>query len=81
MIKNLKLHRFITHPDFDPDIVKKVSNACEGLCKWVRAMEIYDRVIKIVRPKKIKLAKAEADYALQMEKLNEKRTQLTEVTN
>lgn len=71
--------RFITHPDFDPDIVKKVSNACEGLCKWVRAMEIYDRVIKIVRPKKIKLAKAEEDFAHQMEKLNEKRTQLTEV--
>lgn len=71
--------RFITHPDFDPDIVKKVSNACEGLCKWVRAIEIYDRVIKIVRPKKIKLAKAEEDFAHQMEKLNEKRTQLTEV--
>lgn len=42
-------------------------------------MEIYDRVIKIVRPKKIKLAKAEEDYGLQMEKLNEKRAQLTEV--
>ncbi len=42
-------------------------------------MEIYDRVIKIVRPKKIKLAKAEEDYAAQMEKLNEKRAQLSEV--
>lgn len=44
-------------------------------------MEIYDRVIKIVRPKKNKLAKAEEDYSLQMEKLNEKRSQLTEVIN
>ena len=44
-------------------------------------MEIYDRVIKIVRPKKVKLVNAEATYASQMEKLNEKRTQLTEVSN
>lgn len=42
-------------------------------------MEVYDRVIKIVAPKKARLSEAEADLAVQMDKLNEKRAQLQEV--
>lgn len=42
-------------------------------------MEVYDRVIKIVAPKKAKLAEAEGELALQMDTLNEKRGQLQEV--
>lgn len=53
--------------------------ACEGLCRWVRAMEIYDRVAKIVAPKKVALAGAEAELAAQMEKLNAKRAELQEI--
>lgn len=45
----------------------------------MRAMEVYDRVIKIVAPKKANLAKAEAELAVQMDRLNEKRAQLQEV--
>ena len=67
---------FITNPEFDPPKVLKASVAAEGLCKWVLAMEIYDRVIKVVVPKKEKLAQAEADLAVTMKQLNEKRTQL-----
>lgn len=44
-------------------------------------MEVYDRVIKIVAPKKANLAEAEAELAGQMDNLNEKRTQLQEVLN
>ncbi|XP_054256854.1 dynein axonemal heavy chain 3 [Macrosteles quadrilineatus] len=73
--------RYMPDRDFQPHIVKNVSNACEGLCKWVRAMEVYDRVIKIVGPKKAKLAEAEAELSQQMDKLNEKRAQLQEVTD
>ena len=68
--------RFIPNPEFTPEAIQKVSNACEGLCKWVRAMEVYDRVAKVVAPKKAKLAEAEAALAIQMEKLNTKRTEL-----
>ena len=39
--------KYINNPDFDPDIIKNVSSACEGLCKWVRAMDVYDQVIKV----------------------------------
>ena len=42
-------------------------------------MDIYDRVAKVVAPKKLKLAEAEGELAVQMEKLNEKRAQLKEV--
>ena len=34
---------YITNPDFDPAKVANASSAAEGLCKWVLAMEIYDR--------------------------------------
>lgn len=37
----------MTNPDFDPSIVAKASSAAEGLCKWIQAMEMYDRVAKV----------------------------------
>lgn len=69
-------NKFMNDRGFQPEIVKKVSTACEGLCKWVRAMEVYDRVIKVVAPKKAMLAEAEAELAAQMETLNAKRALL-----
>ena len=35
---------YITHPEFVPKLVAKASAAAEGLCKWVIAMDIYDKV-------------------------------------
>lgn len=52
------------------------STACEGLCHWVRAMDVYDKVAHIVRPKKNALAEAEHELSIQMEKLNAKRAEL-----
>lgn len=72
-------YRYMPDREFDPERIKTVSTACEGLCKWVRAMEVYDRVIKIVAPKKARLAEAEAELAAQMDTLNAKRAQLQEV--
>lgn len=69
----------MTNPDFDPSLVKNASQACEGLCKWVRALDVYDRVVKVVAPKKLKLAEAEAELGTQMQKLNTKRKQLQDV--
>ncbi len=42
-------------------------------------MEVYDRVAKVVAPKKAKLAEAEAELSIQMARLNEKRAELKEV--
>ncbi|XP_012866608.1 PREDICTED: dynein heavy chain 3, axonemal [Dipodomys ordii] len=68
--------RFIDHPDFQPAVIKNVSSACEGLCKWVRAMEVYDRVAKVVAPKRERLREAEGKLDIQMGKLNQKRAEL-----
>ena len=38
---------YMTNPDFDPTVVAKASSAAEGLCKWIKAMEVYDRVAKV----------------------------------
>lgn len=38
---------YMTNPDFDPNKVAKASSAAEGLCKWIKAMEVYDRVAKV----------------------------------
>lgn len=39
--------KYVTNPEFNPDIIKNVSSACEGLCRWVLAIEVYDTVIKV----------------------------------
>jgi hypothetical protein len=46
IIKKIR-DRYINNPEFNPDIIHNVSSACEGLCKWVRAIEIYDQVAKV----------------------------------
>ena len=61
---------------FDPGAIAKSSSAAEGLCRWVMAMESYDRVAKIVAPKKAKLAEAEAELAEAMKVLQAKRASL-----
>ena len=58
--------RHLPNPDFDPAIIRNISSACEGLCLWVRAIDQYDHVIKIVTPKRASLRAAEAVYREQM---------------
>lgn len=72
----LFINRYITDRDFVPEKIKNVSIACVGLCSWIRAMDTYDKVARIVVPKKMALAEAENDLASQMEKLNAKRAEL-----
>ncbi|ESN95105.1 hypothetical protein HELRODRAFT_102708 [Helobdella robusta] len=70
---------FINNPDFDPNKVANASSAAEGLCKWVLAMEIYDRVAKIVAPKKEKMRLAEAELKKTLDQLKMKRAELKSV--
>jgi dynein heavy chain len=70
---------YITNPEFDPVKVRNASSAAEGLCRWILAMEIYDRVAKVVAPKKEKLKEAQQSLKETMAVLNEKRAELKEV--
>ena len=70
---------YLTNVNFDPEKIKSASTACEGLCKWVYAMSEYDKVARIIAPKKKALAEAQATYDEAMTKLNIKREQLRQV--
>ncbi|CAL8240697.1 unnamed protein product [Merluccius merluccius] len=71
--------KYVTNPDFVPEKIRTASTAAEGLCKWVLAMDSYDRVAKVVAPKKEKLAEAEGELAVAMESLGKKQAALKEV--
>ncbi|KAK2581073.1 hypothetical protein KPH14_006115 [Odynerus spinipes] len=68
--------KYMTDKNFEPKIVARASSAAEGLCKWVRAMVLYDKVIREVAPKKAKLAAAEKEYEETMAFLRERRQML-----
>jgi len=38
---------YIKNPDFNPSLIRSVSSACEGLCKWVIAISSYDEIYKV----------------------------------
>uniref|UniRef100_A0A3B5AG71 Dynein axonemal heavy chain 7 n=1 Tax=Stegastes partitus TaxID=144197 RepID=A0A3B5AG71_9TELE len=72
-------NKYITNPDFEPEKIRTASTAAEGLCKWVCAMDKYDKVAKVVAPKKEKLAQAEGELQVAMESLQKKQAALKEV--
>eukprot|EP01083_Nonionella_stella_P035109 95902_1 len=37
---------YTNNPEFEAAKIAKASKAAEGLCRWARALEIYDRVAK-----------------------------------
>uniref|UniRef100_A0A5K3F3Z0 Dynein heavy chain 7, axonemal n=1 Tax=Mesocestoides corti TaxID=53468 RepID=A0A5K3F3Z0_MESCO len=75
IIKTIR-DKYIPNPDFKPERIAVASTAAEGLCKWVIAIDAYDKVAKIVAPKKVALAKAMEEYNIAMEALNKKRAAL-----
>jgi len=76
-----KVKGYIDNPDFQPERVEKGSLAAAGMCKWVHALVVYDKVAKVVAPKKQKLREAEAIVKEYTEKLNVKLAELAEVEN
>ncbi|ESN93064.1 hypothetical protein HELRODRAFT_69886 [Helobdella robusta] len=71
--------KYSSNPDFDPEKIKVVSSACEGLCRWLLAIDKYDAVAKIVAPKKVAMADAQDKYEMAMKELAKKQKQLMEV--
>ena len=47
MAVTVSAFRYMSNSEFDPALIAKASAACEGLCRWVRAMDVYDRVAKV----------------------------------
>ncbi|KAK9410832.1 Dynein axonemal heavy chain 7 [Crotalus adamanteus] len=76
---NIIRKQYITNPEFVPEKIRNASTAAEGLCKWVIAMDSYDKVAKVVAPKKIKLNAAEGELKIAMDGLRKKQAALKEV--
>lgn len=61
-------------------MVARASSAAEGLCKWVRAVVLYNDMARVVAPKRAKLEAAEQEYETTIAFLNERRARLAELT-
>ena len=60
-----RIGQYCAKPDFKPEMVGRVSFAAKSLCMWVRAMEVYGRIYRVVEPKKkVRLALLTADIVL-----------------
>ncbi|KAJ8721187.1 hypothetical protein PYW07_001962 [Mythimna separata] len=75
-----KIGTYTVKPDFDPDIVGTVSLAAKSLCLWVRAMEKYGKIYKIVKPKKERLEEALESLRMKQQILAEARAKLRELS-
>ncbi|KAK3932091.1 Dynein heavy chain 6, axonemal [Frankliniella fusca] len=74
-----KLKAYIDNKDFMPDVVATQSKVCKSICLWVRAIDTYSKVYKIVEPKKKRLEQAERELATVMAVLQEKQQKLADV--
>jgi len=70
---------YLVRDDFTVANAKNASSACAGMCQWIYAMSDYDRVAKIVAPKRAQLAIAEAEYTQVKGALDVKEAELAEV--
>uniref|UniRef100_W5N7B2 Dynein axonemal heavy chain 2 n=1 Tax=Lepisosteus oculatus TaxID=7918 RepID=W5N7B2_LEPOC len=74
-----KIGQYCTQPDFQPEIIGRVSLAAKSLCMWVRAMEVYGRIFRVVEPKRARLHGAMAQLEEKQAALAEAQAKLKEV--
>ena len=74
-----KLSKYVDDPVYMPETVAKQSRAAMSLCMWTRAMHVYNRVAKVVEPKKASLRKAEEMLETANRQLKEKQDTLQAV--
>ncbi|XP_063485594.1 dynein axonemal heavy chain 2 isoform X3 [Symphalangus syndactylus] len=74
-----KIGAYCAQPDFQPDIIGRVSLAAKSLCMWVRAMELYGRLYRVVEPKRIRMNAALAQLREKQAALTEAQEKLREV--
>jgi len=75
-----KIGTYVVQGDFQPDIVGRVSSAAKSLCMWVRAMELYGRIYRVVEPKRQRLYAAESTLREKQAMLQEAMDKLAEVS-
>lgn len=79
VLKSIK--RLIDDPQFTPEQVSKQSKAAQSMCMWVRAMDVYAKVAKVVEPKRQTLRDAEGKLNAMQAELDKKQGELQEVVD
>ncbi|XP_053375273.1 dynein axonemal heavy chain 6-like isoform X4 [Mercenaria mercenaria] len=74
-----KLKKYTKHPDFNPESVGKVSVACRSICQWVLALEHYNEVHKMVKPKQKRVQEAQEALKLAQNSLAQKQASLNKI--
>ncbi|CEG01942.1 Dynein heavy chain [Ostreococcus tauri] len=74
-----KMAKFVNNPDYQPDVIGKVSNAAKGLCKWVHAMFSYGNVAREIAPKRLMLKQAQDQLTTKQDDLALTQASLAEV--
>lgn len=74
-----KINKYTSEPDFQPEKVGSVSNAAKSLCMWVRAMEVYGQVYRVVQPKRERYNQAMSQLKEKQDALAEARRKLDEI--
>ena len=74
-----KIGQYVQQADFMPEIIGRISNAAKSLYLWVRAMELYGRLFRIVEPKRQRLNAAKAQLAEKEAQLQDAKKKLQEV--
>lgn len=73
-----KIKSYIEHKDFDLAKIEKVSKVSKCLCQWVKAIDQFAKVFKIVEPKVRKQQHAEAARRSAMIELRRKQQELAD---
>jgi len=74
-----KIGSYVIQSDFQPEIVGRVSSAAKSLCLWVRAMEMYGRIFRVVEPKRQRMYAAMAQLKEKQALLQDAKDKLNEV--
>ncbi|ESO83512.1 hypothetical protein LOTGIDRAFT_133247 [Lottia gigantea] len=74
-----RLKRYSKDPDFNPEKVGSVSEACRSICEWVLAIEHYNDVYKMVKPKQKRVEDAREALKLAQNNLVQKMASLKKI--
>lgn len=74
-----KLQHYTQNLEFEPDLVAKQSTVCKSICIWVRAIDGYAKISRVVEPKKRRLKEAEVELREIAETLRQKEEALAQI--
>jgi dynein heavy chain len=74
-----KIGQYCSQPDFQAEIIGRVSLAAKSLCMWVRAMDVYGRIYRVVEPKRQRLNAATSQLEEKASQLAAAKDKLAEV--